>query len=504
MNSILIYFLKVNLALTLFYLFYKLFFSGDTFFKIRRIYLLVVVFLSFVHPLISINDWISRQPQVLNVLDSYAALHEITVTPGDNSFDAGDVLLVFYVAVALVLFFNVLVQFFAILKIQSKGQSDKIDEIPVIVVKDKLAPFSFFNKIYINPILHTASEITQILAHEQTHIRQKHSFDVVSSEFLCALFWINPFVWLLKNEIRQNLEFLADNGALKSGTDRKSYQYHLLRLTYQNPGYNLTNKFNVLPLKKRIIMMNQKESRKIAGLKYLLLLPLTFSLVLISSAETLIGTVKNMNHESEIALEPKVVTNTESSQSASSMSNKVEAPVSPVTEEKQQDVIFQVVETMPAYPGGDGALIKFLTDNVKYPAKAVENKIEGRVITQFVVNKDGSVTDVVVARSVDPLLDAEAVRVVSAMPKWAPGKQKGKAVRVRYTLPINFSLGEPADMSAKKPIIVIDGEIKPADFDINSIKPENISKLEVLKNEAAGVYGEQAKKQGVIIVTTKK
>ena len=115
----------------------------------------------------------------------------------------------------------------------------------------------------------------------------------------------------------------------------------------------------------------------------------------------------------------------------------VEAPV----EEEEEEVIFMVVETMPEFPGGQQALFKYLSDNVKYPVIAQENGIQGRVICQFVVNKDGAIVDVEVVRSGgDPSLDKEAVRVIKSMPKWNPGKQRGKAVRVKYTVPVNFRL----------------------------------------------------------------
>ena len=118
----------------------------------------------------------------------------------------------------------------------------------------------------------------------------------------------------------------------------------------------------------------------------------------------------------------------------------ISAPVSaPITEEEDQ-VIFQVVEKMPSFPGGDAALFKFLGDNVKYPVIAQENGVQGRVICQFVVNRDGSIVDVEVVRSVDPSLDKEAIRVIKSMPKWSPGQQRGKPVRVKYTLPVNFKL----------------------------------------------------------------
>ncbi len=119
----------------------------------------------------------------------------------------------------------------------------------------------------------------------------------------------------------------------------------------------------------------------------------------------------------------------------------INAPVStgPVVEE-EDNVVFQVVETMPSFPGGDAALFKFLSENVKYPVIAQENGIQGRVICQFVVNRDGSIVDVVVVRPVDPSLDKEAIRVIKSMPRWTPGRQRGKSVRVKYTLPVNFRL----------------------------------------------------------------
>lgn len=119
----------------------------------------------------------------------------------------------------------------------------------------------------------------------------------------------------------------------------------------------------------------------------------------------------------------------------------IQAPIQPAeTAEEETEVVFMVVETMPSFPGGDAALFKYLSDNIKYPVIAQESGVQGRVICQFVVNRDGSIVDIEVVRSVDKSLDAEAVRVIKSMPKWSPGKQRGKSVRVKYTLPVNFRL----------------------------------------------------------------
>ena len=129
--------------------------------------------------------------------------------------------------------------------------------------------------------------------------------------------------------------------------------------------------------------------------------------------------------------------NTEETETEVVITAPVEAPV----EEEEEEVVFVVVESMPEFPGGQQALFKYLSENVKYPVIAQENGIQGRVICQFVVNKDGSIVDVEVVRSGgDASLDKEAIRVIKSMPKWKPGKQRGKPVRVKYTVPVNFKL----------------------------------------------------------------
>ena len=217
---------------------------------------------------------------------------------------------------------------------------------------------------------------------------------------------------------------------------------------------------------------------------------------------------------------------------------------------QQEEVIFQVVEEMPKFPGGLQEAMVFIGKNIKYPVEAQQAKIEGRVIVRFVVGRDGSVSDVEVMRGVSPELDAEAVRVVSMMPKWIPGKQRGKAVAVKYTMPIMFRLQTPAQEQKKgeetlpyhqltlkvdkdadmnnvgmvkdylktrgtgmqahapegvSPLIIVDGKELGNGTDILSKIPvDQIQSISVLKNEAAKAeYGDKAK-DGVIIVVTKK
>lgn len=142
----------------------------------------------------------------------------------------------------------------------------------------------------------------------------------------------------------------------------------------------------------------------------------------------------------EEKVETKLEIKTEDDQSQRQMQTYVPPPPPKPKQEEVTEEIFVVVEDQPLFPGGNAAMMKFLSDNIKYPVIAQENNIQGRVICNFVVEKDGSITDVQVVRGVDPSLDREAVRVIQQMPRWKPGKQRGQAVRVRFTLPVVFRL----------------------------------------------------------------
>jgi TonB family protein len=164
--------------------------------------------------------------------------------------------------------------------------------------------------------------------------------------------------------------------------------------------------------------------------------------------------------------------------------------------EKAEKEAFDVVEQMPQFPGGPSALMQFLSQNVKYPAEAHKAGVQGRVIASFVVEKDGSISEARIARSVHPSLDAEALRVIGSMPNWMPGKQNGEPVRVKYTVPITFKLhGNDVKAKEEKYILEIDGKVAD-DSEIGSIPPGDIQSMHIEKGENG-----QPKK---IIITTKK
>ena len=419
-----IYLLKANVGIALFYAFYKLFCQRDTFFQWRRFALLSFLGISFIYPLLNIQDWVKEQPAMYELADYYAtwmATEEITATT-PVVIDAHQLpslltigIYLYYIGV-IVMSFRFIAQLCSVFRMRWKGTRSMIDGQRIISIPTEADPFSFFGWIFLYlPGLKDESR-QEILKHEQTHARQWHSMDVILCELINIVCWFNPFAWLIKTEIRLNLEYLADNKVAETTSDCKLYQYHLLNLVNKNVQTGLCNNFNVSHLKRRIIMMNKKRTHTTGRIKYALFVPLAAALLIASNISCI------------------------SSEKQEEISEKQESRAA-------EGEVFMVVEEMPEFPGGMGECMKWLGQNIKYPADAKEKGVQGRVIVQFVVEKDGTIVNAKVVRGVDPDLDAEALRVVNQSPKWKPGKQKGEAVRVKYTLPIMFRLGNDSSDS---------------------------------------------------------
>lgn len=564
-----LYVLQVNGALLVFYLCYRLSFTRDTFLKIRRCFLWGVFLISFVYPLISLEAWLERQPELPVAVVNYAQLFSVVAfVPSEEVswFTWQNILLFVWGGGVGLLALRLVAQLVVIGRLTWKGKRVEWEGQRLIVLPKDMPPFSFLTWVFVNPAAYEKKELQEILIHERTHVCQWHSLDIVLGEVVCMLCWPNPVVWLFRKEIRQNLEFLADKEVIAAGYDRKHYQYHLLRLSRELTAVPIVNNFNVTPLKKRIIMMNKKQTSGRGLWKYALLLPVTGLLIVAGNARVIADTA---SHSGSIAVEKqqasiqgKVVD--ENGQSlpgvtvvvkgtsvgtmtdrngnfvlkgyetaelifsyvgrktqqitctSGSELRKIVMPAdqwvmdgivvvgyscdrNPSEEEKE---IFVPVEEMPVF--AKGRFQDYLARSVKYPAKALEKGIEGRVDVSFVVSKTGKVTQVKVVQSVDESLDREAVRVISAMPDWIPGKQRGVAVDVPCTLPVEFKIDKGKTNSLTNPLIVVDGKKMPASFDLNSLAPEDIESLTVLKDATVTtIYGE-AGKNGVIVVKTKK
>ena len=409
----LIYLLKVNIVFILLYGCYRLMCYKDTFFGWRRTTLLLIYAVSLVVPALNIEYWTRQQAVLRSAAEVYAGrmLPEVGITTAHQTIDWLSIFVTGYLFVAGLLLVRFAWQLVSIVRLAHRCDKKMVQGVPIRVLPEGQGPFSFFRWIFLCPTQATDQLLHEILLHEQTHCRQHHSADVLISQLFVIAFWANPFIWLMRREVRINLEYLADNHVLKEGIDSCAYQYHLLGLTYTKHVATLSNNFNVLPLKKRIQMMNKRRTKGIRRVKYALFIPMAAALLVVSNIET-VARAQKVNKTT--AIQPK--------------------------DKAKDEPVALVVENMPDYPGGTGKLMEFLAKNLKYPESAEKNKQEGRVIVRFVIEKDGSLTDFAVARSVSPALDAEALRVAKMMPKWIPAKNKGKTVRLRYNIPIKFSL----------------------------------------------------------------
>ncbi len=455
MNPELAYFLKINVGIALFYAFYRLFFYKDTFFTWRRTTLLCFLILALVYPLMNLQEWIKGHEPMVAIADLYASavLPEFTVN-ATQAVDWKEIIIrslgYLYLAGVVMLCFRFLMQLSCIIHLRLNCQDKIIQGKLIYRLPKEAGPFSFFHWIFIYPALHTNEELDEILTHELTHARQYHSADVLFSELVCIACWFNPFAWLMKREVRSNLEYLADLRVIEAGHNYQSYQFHLLGLAHQKAAANLSNSFNVLPLKNRIKMMNKKRTKEIGRSKYFMFLPMAALLIIVSNIETVARSTKSMAKEVMQTMEQEVgeqltgnvaIEQTPQQDKTKTKQATPAAKLSPV-QAKGEDPVFEVVEQMPDFPGGMQELMKFLSSNIKYPAQAHKENRQGRVIVQFVVRKDGQIVEPKIAKSVSPDLDAEALRVISIMPNWTPGRQRGEAVSVKFTVPIMFRLSD--------------------------------------------------------------
>ena len=452
---LLIYQIKVGICLIAFYLLWKLLLSRETFHRFNRVALLVVMALALVLPWIKVS---TSNPTP--VAEPMVVLEEMLVTPAGavlpqqvsqpwNVLNIANVLYFIGMVVALGWLLH---SQWNLHRLMKKGRTETLPGGTTLhVVPSDVSPFSYFKHIVINEQDYRDNP-REILIHEQAHINLRHSFDVMFTSVLTLFQWWNPAAWLLCRELRQVHEYEADEAVLNSNVDVKQYQMLLIRKSVGDQLFSMANSFNYQSLKKRIRMMTINRSSRWNRLRALAAVPV-IALALLAFA----------NPKTDVEPELVVAAYAPASETLSNASQTSQPEVAPVEAEKtveeqavadqvidekttepsaQDNKVYQSVEVMPEYPGGVVEMMKFLQMNINYPPMAAANKIGGRVVVQFIVDKTGQVGDVKVVRSVNEEIDAEAVRVVKSMPNFTPGQQDGKPVSVWYTLPISFKLQE--------------------------------------------------------------
>lgn len=413
-NLIISYILKASLSIALLYGLYALCFRNDTFNKTKRFYLLFIILFSLIYPFCELNISTSSNMAIYEII-----LPQIGITgnaPVHNEtaiIKWGDLLLLILSCGVVILFSRLLIQLSIIINLRLKNKFRTNLDYKVVSLDKSITPFSFFHWIFIPNNYLKEEDLSVMIVHEEEHADQYHSLDILLSELFCILFWWNPLAWLLKREIKINLEYLADKGVLEKGIEAQKYQYLLLQVIKPNANIQIVNNFNVSQLKKRIAMINKKRTSGLMSVKYLLALPI-IALMLIGNAQNTFSQQKEKVGVASLTENPAA--------------------------SDDQSPPFVMVEQMPQFPGGEKAMMQYIGSNLKYPKDAAAEKVEGRVIVRFVVSKIGEISNVTIIRSLDPRCDEEVIRIVREMPKWTPGKQGGKEVDVYYTLPILYKL----------------------------------------------------------------
>ncbi len=606
MGAFFVYIVKSAVCLAVFYLFYRLLLSKETFHRFNRIALLGILVMSCVIPFIEVTV---KEPT--NVNQQFLTLEEIllmadmsTVATVDatpiSAFTWREGLLAVYLLGIVFFFFRHIWSLIRMLRL-IKGSTIARQEngITLITHQKDIAPFSWMKFVVISQ-KDLAENGEEILTHECAHIRKRHSLDLLVADICIFFQWFNPASWLLKQELQNIHEFEADESVIEQGIDAKRYQLLLIKKAVGTRLYSMANSFNHSSLKKRITMMLRKKSNPWARLKYLYILPLAaiavaafarpeisqeldeISAVKVNDLTAIMKTEEVKSIENQPAEEIKVqgqvleedtrkpvvganviIKGTTSGTISDADGNftilmpvgatlqvsyidmktkeltvtkeligkmkflkvylQSEKPVKAADETVVRYVprevtppvspVFQVVEEMPEFPGGMRECLTFLEKNIKYPVEAQLAGAQGKVIVQFVVEKDGSIINPKIVRSIDPALDGEAIRVISLMPKWKPGMQKGKPVSVQYTVPVTFRLDGKKNTDTKmlnldsipadqRPLILVDGEKISADI-MKLINSDKIESISVFKDSQKLKYGPEGK-NGVVLITTKR
>ena len=545
------YDLKVAALLAVFYMFYRLLLSRETFHCVNRIVLLTTAVASFILPLCVIT---LHKTVVIELTETHVDFEGMTMMIEEaeqQPFWQTAAVIAFFIGMVATLGYTLSNVLRVWLLISRSQQHPQPDGTVICVTSFDVSPFSWMHYIVLSQSDYEAQDAS-ILAHERGHIRRRHSLDLLLVDTLTALQWFNPAMWMLRQDLRAIHEYEADTAVLSQGINMRQYQYLLIQKAVSHCGYSVANGISHSTLKNRINMMLHKNSSRASLLKLLALVPIV-GIALAMQAETVndyvytektqtppkkvikkgkanaqvkmgnktIEVKAEQNQKPETMESPKIIISETPSDHAplvildgkiatmeqvkaldqneidhinvvkaeakdvleayakhynADTSNGIIFIITKAYKEKpndQKSVVvvvkakkpqtleeaaaqgdiaigaidydkpekpFDVVEQMPEFPGGQEALMQFLRQEVKYPKEAFKDGVQGRVVVQFVVEKDGSISEVEVVKKVNEHLDAEAIRVVNAMPKWKPGKQKGENVRVKYTLPISFRL----------------------------------------------------------------
>ena len=447
-----IYFIKATLCTLFFFFIYVVLFEKENMHIFKRKYLMISLALSFILPVLPLpfdflpslfdgrivslyaeNDimqGLSTQTGIGNSVDG-------GVSAGGKALDYRVIIKLLYAIVMLILFIQLFISMFRLLFYTKTKPVIVFPDKRIVLIKEKLVPFSFGKHIYLNEEEYENGLIAkEMIMHEQAHVSQRHSFDIMFIELLIAIFWLNPVLLLYRRAIKQNHEYLADDAVIKADNNITRYQNILISIINKAGSTGLTSSLNYSTIKKRFIMMKKETSQRKAQCRKLLLVPVLLFAVCMFSVHT--GAIEPKPSSDTLNDFPENPKQTDKISNANIDSSNQSFPVPEEAQANPDDSVYLEVDKMPEFPGGDIELLRHIATNAKYPKKAEEEGVYGIVKCSFIVEKDGSISNAKVDSPLHPELDNESLRVISSLPKFKPGTQNGKAVRVYYKIPVRY------------------------------------------------------------------
>ncbi|MUV02750.1 regulatory sensor-transducer, BlaR1/MecR1 family protein [Flavobacterium rakeshii] len=405
---------------------YKLLLEKEKMHRFNRIYLLASLIFSVCVPFISIpsfanyNNSIDTLPQI--------ALNEITITRGSTGINTRFWLILTYIIITSSLIIRFLKNILSFVFKIKNNKKIKYKTASLILLPYNTLPHTFLNYIFISEDDHNKNAIEKDLyTHELAHVNQMHTMDILLIELFKTLFWFNPVLYFYKKSIQLNHEFLADDAVINNNKNTAGYQNLLLKMASGSHTVALASNINFSITKKRFVMMTKTTPRFLAISKQLLVVPVMAGLFLISCAENEVKPEPETNSVQEI---PNVI-------EEDSVKPEVRIPGPP----SESDEILSTagLTLQPEYPGGMPQFYNYINENFTIP-DVKENKTL-KIYISFVVEKDGSMSNIKVLRDPGYGAGEEAIRVLKSVPeKWMPGEMDGKSVRSSFTLPITINI----------------------------------------------------------------
>ena len=420
-SSILTLTLKISVIIAAIWVIWFIFLRSVNRFSVVRAFIVLSVASAITSPwLLPLIQPLFNIPSIKNSETLLFTIPEVTISNVSNiSIPWIKILGITYMVICAFFLLRFIYQIIKIASLVRKAKVYTKGNLKIVEHTNQMSPFSFFNLCFINSDNIPANKVDEILKHEKAHITKRHSVDIVLFEVIGITQWFNPFFWMLRKALVEIHEYQADRDVIKTQSDPYSYLDTIISITFNGIALPIGNNLNKSLTLKRLAMMTTIKKTKGTAIRIFAALLVALPIVFAISC--------NNDNMDPISEKEVTITFAKTGENAATTDNEEEA--------------FIIVEKMPTFQGGGlNEFREYVNSNLKYPQIAAENGIQGRVVVSFIIETDGSVSNIKIMKGIDPSLDKEAITTIESSPKWEAGTQRGKKVRVQFNMPIEFVL----------------------------------------------------------------